>query len=210
MGFTNGITVTEEYLVLEDITDGLIAPNVMDVKLGRVTWGPDASAKKIAQEKSKYKETKDSFGFSVLGMLVHALDPEAEDQVIKFDKAFGKALKANDVAKVPEIFFSHGQGPPKELVDMVIDDMKSIREVLMIQRKYRFFASSLLLVYDSHVVKQFKAGKVGLDGLRKTVAVRLIDFAHAFENLYHGKDDNLLTGLENLLDLFKSYRKQIE
>jgi len=84
VGFTNGVHVTEQFLVLEDITDGFSHPNIIDVKIGSQTWGPDASEGKIAQEKSKYLGTKIPFGFSILGMLVHAFDYNSNIQGVPY------------------------------------------------------------------------------------------------------------------------------
>ena len=63
VGFINGITITEEFLILRDITEGFVRPSIMDIKIGSRTWGPDASAKKQAQEMAKYAGTKHPFGF---------------------------------------------------------------------------------------------------------------------------------------------------
>ena len=63
VGFINGITVTEEFLILRDITEGFSRPAIMDIKIGSRTWGPDASAKKQLQENAKYAGTKHPFGF---------------------------------------------------------------------------------------------------------------------------------------------------
>ena len=63
IGFINGVTVTEEFLILRDITEGFSMPAIMDIKIGSRTWGPDASAKKQVQEDAKYAGTKHPFGF---------------------------------------------------------------------------------------------------------------------------------------------------
>ena len=47
-----------DYLVLENLTQGLGAPCVMDVKIGARTYGPDASEAKKKQEDAKYQGTK--------------------------------------------------------------------------------------------------------------------------------------------------------
>ena len=41
---------------------GMIAPCVMDIKIGAKTYGPTASAAKIAQEDAKYLGTKKPLG----------------------------------------------------------------------------------------------------------------------------------------------------
>ena len=51
----NGVLLADEYLVLQDVTEGYHLPNIMDIKIGSRTWGPDASEKKQRQEDVKYK-----------------------------------------------------------------------------------------------------------------------------------------------------------
>ena len=212
VGFTNGITVTERFLVLEDITDGFVKPNIMDIKIGSQTWGPDASQKKISQEKAKYVGTKGPYGFSILGMLVHAFEGQGLVPFKKFDKSFGKNLKQDDAfQKVPETYFNHEQEPPKELIEIFVEKISEILEVFSNQRKYKIYASSLLLAYDAQAVQKFKSTAKNDDEntdkkneLRKYVNIRLIDFAHVF-NANGDKDENFLFGLTNLLDLFQRY-----
>ena len=82
----------------------------------------------------------------------------------------------------------------------------------MTQRKYKIYASSLLLAYDAQAVQKFKANAKNHDEkkidkkneLRKHVNIRLIDFAHVF-NANGDKDENFIFGLTNLLDLFQRY-----
>merc|ERR1719189_1499236 len=110
IGFINGVTITEEFLILRDITEGFSMPAIMDIKIGSRTWGPDASAKKQAQENAKYAGTKHPFGFSILGLIVHSLDSKGRKSPDgchgkKYNKSFGKNLKSEDVHTVPEIFF---------------------------------------------------------------------------------------------------------
>jgi len=40
-----------EFLVLEDLAHGFEKPCVLDVKIGKRTWGPDATIEKINHEK---------------------------------------------------------------------------------------------------------------------------------------------------------------
>ena len=75
------------------------------MKIGAKTYGPDATELKKAREDSKYVGTKPVFGFSVLGMIVHSLNPESGLDRIKLDRSFGLNLKSDEVESVPEIFF---------------------------------------------------------------------------------------------------------
>ena len=61
-----------QFLILENITQGMTAPCVMDIKIGARTYGPDATELKIRQEDSKYLGTKKTLGFSVLGIITYS------------------------------------------------------------------------------------------------------------------------------------------
>ena len=144
-----GITVTEEFLILRDITEGFAQPAIMDIKIGSRTWGPDASAKKQAQEDSKYPGTKHPFGFSVLGLIVHSLTSEAEDNGIgchgrKYNKSFGKNLKQEDAHTVPEIFFDVQESDRMQesvaiCADIMVSQIRTIYEAFEGQRKYKIY-----------------------------------------------------------------------
>ena len=53
--------------IIENLTFGLGKPCVMDIKIGKITYGLDASQAKIDRESMSYSGTKIPFGFSVLG-----------------------------------------------------------------------------------------------------------------------------------------------
>ncbi len=81
--------------------------------------------------------------------------------------------------------------------------MSQIFDLFDEQRKYKMFASSLLLAYDAAVVKKYVEGTIDRSQLGKWISVRVIDFAHVFP-AEGERDDNFLSGLENLLTLFKA------
>ena len=201
--------VTKDYLVLEDLTGGFQLPSVMDVKIGKQTWGPDASEEKIRKEMNKCKGTKSTFGFSIIGLNVHSLDPTDPVQVRKFDKSFGNNLKTQDVGQVPQAFFGSNT-PPMTLVKIMVDKISAVKEVFEMQRRYKFYASSLLLAYDTDSVRKFIQGINDEEELKKSVRICLIDFAHVYDANDDELDENVLNGLGNLLDLFKDYMKRYE
>ena len=68
---------------------------------------------------------------------------------------------------------------------------------------YRFFTSSLLVIYD------------GLDDQSTEIDVRVIDFAHAtYRNMsgettvYTGPDDGFVFGLKSLIELIEELSKE--
>ena len=83
----------------------------------------------------------------------------------------------------------------------MVDKIQTIRDVFELQRRYKIYASSLLLAYDSEAVRNFKKGKITQPQLALSVNISLIDFAHVWDSNGE-RDDNFLRGLNNLLDLF--------
>ncbi|TMS38862.1 hypothetical protein L596_005491 [Steinernema carpocapsae] len=59
-----------EFLKLEDITGHFRQPCIMDIKMGKVTYDPLATAEKAVREMSKYPEQK-KLGFRILGYRLH-------------------------------------------------------------------------------------------------------------------------------------------
>ena len=57
------------FMKLGDITKRYNKPCIMDVKMGAITWDPEADADKIHREKAKYPYA-DEIGFHLLGMRV--------------------------------------------------------------------------------------------------------------------------------------------
>lgn len=215
VGFRNGITVTEEFLIIRDITEGFTRPAIMDIKIGSRTWGPDAGARKRVLEDSKYAGTKHPFGFSILGLIVHSLkweDDEIREGCLgkKYNKSFGKNLKTEDVNTVPEIFFDASESSHKiaECVEIMTKQIRTIYETFKSQTKYKIYGSSLLMAYDADAIKRFKKGEMGKKELEKYVNVKLIDFAHVFPSQGE-RDDNFLRGLDNLLSLFEDFYKRL-
>ncbi|XP_015126848.1 inositol polyphosphate multikinase [Diachasma alloeum] len=78
-----------QFIVLEDITVGMIEPCVMDIKIGKRTWDPLASIEKRAAEEVKYVESKKAYGFCIPGFQVYDLSTR---DFKKFGKDYGKRL----------------------------------------------------------------------------------------------------------------------
>ena len=174
----------------------------MDIKMGAKTYGPDASESKQAQEDAKYVGTKMPFGYSVTGLIVHSLS-DGDKTVTKYDKNFGKNLRSEEIGRIPETFFDLKNRFVPELIELIVDQMANIFNIYEEQRKYKMFASSVLLAYDAAAVRKFARNEIDRNELSRWTIVRVIDFAHVFDAKSE-RDNNFLTGLENLTTLFKS------
>ena len=65
-------------------------PTVMDIKVGKQTWGPDASEAKRVGEAAKYVGTKEPFGFRLVTLICKCINTPVKRQYIKvlFEVAF--------------------------------------------------------------------------------------------------------------------------
>jgi len=185
-----------EYLVLENLTQGFVKPCVMDVKIGSVTYGPDASEEKKAKEALSYPGTKIPFGFSVLGIISHS-----HKGFQRITKAFGRSLDEKNIDDVLNNFLSVDLEFGKILARCFLEKLDEFLEFFSKQTSYHVYASSLLFVYD------YEALDYENYNLKNPVRLKLIDFAHVFPG--NGElDHNFLFGLKNLSELFRKFINQ--
>jgi len=177
-----------DYLVLENLTEGLRKPCVMDVKIGRRTYGPDASKDKMTKEDSKYCGTKVPLGFSVLGIITHN-----RTGYLRLDKSFGRSLNVDNIHLVNANFLKLDHKEAVTVAHSFVEKLEDLINFFSTQTRYHFYASSLLFVYDSDAID------VGA-----SVRLKMIDFAHVFPG-HDSLDDNFIHGLQNLTDLFKTF-----
>jgi 1D-myo-inositol-tetrakisphosphate 5-kinase/inositol-polyphosphate multikinase len=57
------------YIKMRDIAYQIEKPSVIDYKIGRITYDPEASAEKISRQKLKYPPVE-NIGFQLMGMRV--------------------------------------------------------------------------------------------------------------------------------------------
>jgi len=194
----NGIVGLSEYLVLENLTQGLSLPCVMDIKIGAKTYGPDASEAKKTQEDSKYKGTKVPFGFSVLGIISHS-----NTGFKRFRKSFGRSLCEANLHEVLDNFIRLEPRMARIVAKSFLDKLHQFSEFFNHQTHYHIYASSLLFVYDYEAAAQGNE-----DNLVKSVRLKLIDFAHVFPG--EGElDHHFSFGLKNLSNLFDNFIDKI-
>ncbi|CAD6191881.1 unnamed protein product [Caenorhabditis auriculariae] len=177
---------THEFMILEDVTASYRLPAILDVKMGLVTYDPNASESKKTKETVKYPPQA-FLGCRLLGYRIHA----APGQVVVRDKDWGKSFDEKTFPNGLREFFSGRSGAPdqnqamREVVHEAITALEPIRQFFKDQRSFQFFASSLLFVYEADITKPIR------------MRIVMIDFSHAFSS--SGKpDENYLAGLEKL------------
>jgi hypothetical protein len=171
------------HLLLNDLTINFSKPCVMDLKMGTQTYEPDAPEEKCLRESGKYSQ-QEHFGFRIVGMRIY--DPKHADADPKgfrhFDKSYGRSLDTREaLLDALRLFFSAGIKPvdpqntngngdnaqeiirTRAISNMLLE-LRPFRRFFDENKSLRFYASSLLIVYEGDVSKE------------NTASIKMIDF----------------------------------
>ena len=113
------------------------------------------------------------------------------------DKYFGRTLDREALRSVLRRFFSNGSG---DVICRVIDRLQAIKSSLKQLRSYRFYSSSLLVIYDGAVTSSKPHNATAVD-------IRMVDFAKSTNSnldgqmVHEGPDLGYIFGLTNLIQL---------
>lgn len=100
---------------------------------------------------SKYRECKKDVGFCIPGFQVYKL---STGELIKQDRAYGKQLNGETVKTALKTFLNADYGLSRSLVLQLLAKLWKILRWFRTQTTYKFYSSSLLLVYDAAKLKQ--------------------------------------------------------
>ncbi|XP_065652068.1 inositol polyphosphate multikinase isoform X3 [Hydra vulgaris] len=174
--FYGGKTVVADlkysYLKLENLLANFAYPNIMDIKLGRVTYDPFASMEKKIKEEGKFNaQTK--IGFRISGMKLYneesncyySIDGRGfrsctcyssdEDKVTAYLKVFlgYKDLHNNMSRNVVNLSCAdcchQHQLATHALLQKVINFLKILLKYMENEKRINLFSSSIFIAYDS-------------------------------------------------------------
>ncbi|XP_052899685.1 inositol polyphosphate multikinase-like [Anopheles moucheti] len=139
-----------EFLMLEDLTQGMLEPCIMDVKIGRRSWDPMATEEKRRYEASKYGESRAAYGFCIPGFQFYSLQT---GRLQRYGKEYGKKLTEVTVRDALRRFLNADGGLCRQQLIQFLTDLWNIQKWARTQTFYRLYASSVLLVYDARRLK---------------------------------------------------------
>ncbi|KAK5965413.1 Kinase [Trichostrongylus colubriformis] len=168
-----------DFLILEDVTSTYTRPAILDVKMGRITYDPVASATKREKEARKYPP-QTVLGFRILGYRMHCQD----GNIVVKDKEWGKGYDEYTILDGLLEFFS-GRGIDPALISEALSKLDRVRQWFAKQTSFHFYASSLLFVYENDRSKP------------ANVQLVMIDFSHVFPS-NNQLDTNYIVGLNML------------
>lgn len=129
------------------------------------------------------------------------------------NKYYGRGLTTEGFRQALYQYLHNGINVRMDLFEPILSKLKRLISVLEIQASYRFYSSSLLIIYDG--IDRPRMGDPLAQETPPKVDVRMIDFAHSTykgfrddPTVHDGPDKGYVLGLRSLISILQLIRDE--
>ncbi|KAJ2787825.1 inositol polyphosphate kinase kcs1 [Coemansia interrupta] len=137
---------THQFILMSDLTASMRRPCILDLKMGTRQHGVDAPAKKVQSQTIKCAATTSKeLGVRMCGLQVFKAD---RNRYLFQDKYYGRSLNKFTFPRSLLEFLDNGPRVAAFLLPALLAKLRALYRTVEQMHGFRFFGSSLLLVYD--------------------------------------------------------------
>ncbi|KAJ1942982.1 inositol polyphosphate kinase kcs1 [Kickxella alabastrina] len=150
---------THQFILMADLTASTRRPCILDLKMGTRQHGVNAPPKKVISQTIKCAATTSKeLGVRMCGLQVFKAD---RNRYLFQDKYYGRSLNKFTFQRSLLEFLDNGQDVMFFLIPSLLTKLRNLYRTVEQMHGFRFFGSSLLLVYDgyeaTHIAEQQSA-----------------------------------------------------